>query len=379
MYSCSKLSFKRLSSSLAFKRAPFYEVFPSKKLVNRLLFEMDSKLTFSKLYPVYESVYNSLDVGHTERCFPVSFKGEDVMMMKKVLEKLRHRTKSVNRNLRDLENELLENAAELGDNDAISVLSFNVITNSDKNTPEDVSHAQKLIKSLYQMHHPLTIKLTADFAFASEDFSNAEKYYKLFLDSEKDTYRAGEVNGQLGKISFKKPDLKEAEKYFLESIRLCPLEQVVQSYYHLAQLYMDSEPVKARCLMESAASEGFKESFQLLGFLEMNYFQNLQKALQWFKLGMELFDFECFIGYFDCCMKLKSFQKAKNCLKSMQKLSETNEVSKESFQIFVNSRHDQINSLALYSKNVVADTSLFLHADRTTTDSPIEKESRWNL
>ncbi|SCU96957.1 LAFA_0G09010g1_1 [Lachancea sp. 'fantastica'] len=362
------------------KRPHFQDVFPNKKLVNRLLFEMDSKLTFSRLYPVYEAVYNSLEAPEVPgKCIPSSFKGEDVLMMKKVLEKLRHRTKTLNRNLVALESELLEKAAELGDNDAIAALAFQVLEKAEKNTPEDVTHAKKLIKTLYKMPHPLTIKLTADLAFTKNDFVSAEKFYRKYLELENDTYRAGEVSGKLGIINFKKPDLKAAEEYFLRSIRICPLEQVVQSYYYLAQLYMDSEPLKARCLMESAASEGFKESFQSLGFLEMNYFQNYAKALEWFKLGMELFDFQCFIGYFDCSIKLESYQKAKKCLESMQTISKNNEMTQKSFDLFLSSRAKQIQALESRTTNVVTATNLYIQSDDLKSNSPPEKNDRWGL
>ncbi|CEP61486.1 Mss2p LALA0_S03e03928g [Lachancea lanzarotensis] len=369
----------RFSRAYSSKRPPFRDVFPNKKLVNRLLFEMDSRLAFSKLYPVYEAVYNSLESEVSGKTIPTSFKGEDVLIMKKVLEKVRHRTKTVNKNLTVLENELLENAAELGNNDAISALAFQVLENAHRNTPADVTHAKKLIKTLYQISHPLTVKLTADLAFTRNDFDSAEQYYKKFLELESDTYRAGEVTGKLGIINFRKPNLREAERYFLESIRLCPLEQVVQSYYHLSQLYMDSEPLKARCLMESAASEGFKESFQLLGFLEMNYFHDNTKALEWFKLGMELFDFECFIGYFDCSIKLKSYQKAKKCLQSMQTLSSNNEIAKKSFKLFIDSRAEQIKLLEFRTTRVVKATDLYINGNDLNSGSSLGKGNRWDL
>ncbi|SCV04242.1 LANO_0G09010g1_1 [Lachancea nothofagi CBS 11611] len=371
------LCLKRASSSISMKKPPFYTVFPQKKLVNRILFELDSKLTLPKLYPVYESIYCSLGKNEPEFLIPTSFRASDVMIMKKVLEKLRHRTKSVNRNLVDLENELLEKAAEMGDSDAIAVLSFKVLKAPDKNSSEDITHAKKLIKELYQLRHALTIKLTGDFAFKNMDFDNAGIYYNQFLAIERDTYRAGEVYGKLGIISFKKPNLIEAERCLLASIRLCPLESIVQSYYHLAQIYMDSEPLKARALMESAASEGFKESFRLLGFLEMNYFKNYNKSLEWFKLGMELYDVECFIGYFDCCVKLQAWRKAGNCLKSMQNLSRASMSAETAVQSFLSSRKAHIQKLETYSNAVVSPHKL---ADvASVKDGELQRENRWKL
>lgn len=153
------LQLTRLASSLAKKRPPFYEVFPQKKMVNKILFQLDSKLTFPKLYPVFESLYDNAGNRDPSELIPTSFKASDVMIMKKVLEKIRHRTKSTNKNLIGLENELLETAAEMGDNDAIALLAFSFLKNPGKHAPEDVLHAKNLIKELYQLQHPLTIKL----------------------------------------------------------------------------------------------------------------------------------------------------------------------------------------------------------------------------
>ncbi|SCU81937.1 LADA_0C01948g1_1 [Lachancea dasiensis] len=371
-----RVHLKRFQSSLSSQRPPFYTVFPTKKLVNRFLFDLDSKLTFAKLYPVYESIYESLAPNGTPAHVPSSFQADDIMIMKKVLERLRRRTKSINKNLIGLENELLDRAAEMGNNDAISSLAFDVLRNPARSAPEDVVHAKTLIKQLYKMGHPLTIKLTGDLAFDNNDLLNAEKYFNQFLEVEIDTIRAGEVYCKLGTISFKKPDLQEAERKFLESVRLAPLENVVLSYYHLAQLYMDSEPVKARSLMESAASEGFKESFQMLGFLEMNYFHEYQKALQWFKLGMELYDIECFIGYFDCSLKLNAPRRAKNCLDSMSKLSKTNESSAAVFQSFLNSRQAQITRLKSCLTDPFFKYSPEKHSGEITA---VSEKNRWEL
>lgn len=376
MNSKASLCFKRLASFKLPNRPPFHEVFPQKTLVNRILFELDSKLTFPKLYPVYESIYNNLGHSDRENALPKSFTASDVMIMKKVLEKLRHRTKSTNRNFIALENELLEKAAEMGDNDAIGLLAYSVLKNPQKNSAEDVAHAKSLIKQLYQMNHSLTLKLTGDFAWRSDDFTNAESYYKRFLEFENDTFRAGEVYGQLGILYLRKPDLKEAERCFLSSISLAPRENVVKSYYHLAQLYMESYPLKARSLMESAAAEGFKESFQLLGFLEMNYFQNYAKSQQWFKLGMELFEVDCYIGYFDSCVKMQKWHLAKKCLETMHLLVQKNTAQYPAYETFLKSREDKIEALKLHSTNPHIEVSKYATQMR---GSPATKRNTWGL
>ncbi|SCW01903.1 LAFE_0E09802g1_1 [Lachancea fermentati] len=369
-------TFSRLLNTVGSKRPPFYEVFPQKKMVNRLLFELDSRLSFAKLYPVYENIYNTMDNPSSKEVATTNITALDMMTMKKVLEKVRHRTKSVNKNLLALENEILDRAAEMGDNDAISLLAYNVLKAPEKNTNEDVKYAKKLIKELYELKHPLTIKLAGDLALKKKDYTNAERYYKEFIALEDDTFLAGEVYQQLGIIYFGVPEVAKAEQSFLKSIKLCPIEFVVHSYFYLGQIYMNSEPLKARSLMEGAATEGFRESFKTLGFLEMHYFGELHKAMEWFKLGMELFEFECFIGYFDCSIKLKEWGKAKKCLKSMKLLADSNQVYESLFKEFVNSRSDRIKKLERYSTNIVADSQQLLKS--AAYQAPTQ-ENTWNL
>ena len=93
----------------------------------------------------------------------------------------------------------------------------------------------------------------------------------------------------------------------------------------------------------------YKESFKALGFLEMNYFENLYKAQEWFKLGMELFELECFIGYFDCCALLGEWALANKCFKSLEKIAENNSHYKSLVKQFVEARHDKVKRALAYS------------------------------
>lgn len=344
---CLKVQFRQISSVVA-KAPPFHEVFPSKTMVNRLLFELDSRLTFSKLYPVYEQMYNNLSSG-VPTYIPKDFKSKDIMVMKKVLEKFRHRTKAINKNVLALENELLDVAAEMGDNDAIALLCFDTLKSPELNSHDDVEHARKLVKHLYQMGHPLTVKLTADLAMKSKDDKTAEEYYLKFLNLQDDTFLAGEVYGQLGEIYFRRPDLQRAEECFLKSIKLCPIDYSVRSYFLLGQMYINTDVLKAKSLIESSATQGFRESFKTLGMLEMNYFKNIPKAQEWFKLGMELFDMGCYIGYFDSAMMCGEYSKARKCFDSMVKIAETNEGIKELLTEFAKHREADLNKINEYT------------------------------
>lgn len=370
------VSSRRLISSLANKRPPLDEIFPQKKMVSRILFELDSRLAYNKLYPMYEKLYEGLDTGN-DVDIPNSIKGKDLMIMKKVLEKVRHKTKAINKNLLALENVLLDRAAEIGDNDAISLLCFDVLKDPDSNTEDDVSHAKKLIKNLYQMNHPLTVKLTADIALKNHDDATAEVYYMKFLDLQNDTFLAGEVYGQLGQIHFRKPNLIEAEKCFLKSIKLCPIDYSVRSYFLLGQMYVNNDIFKARYLIESSATQGFKESFRTLGLLEMNYFKNYPKAQEWFKLGMELYDTECFVGYFDCTMKNNELLLAKRCYESMEKLAENNQDVNRLFEDFSSHRASDIQKIKEYSPNASINTWQSLTPGDTTVK--VSKSNTWNL
>lgn len=352
----------------------FDEIFPKKRMVNRILFELDSRLTFGKLYPQYEIAYNNVDSENLP--LAASLTASDVMIMKKVLEKVRSRTKSVNRHLLKLENALLEKSAEMGNNDAVSLLAFDVLKNPAKSSPDDVNHAKLLIKDLYKRDHRLTLKLTGDLAAKTGDTSQAEAYYHHFLKLEPDTFLAGEVYGQLGQISFHKTDLSSAERYFLKSIEYSPLEYSVRSYFYLGQIYMNSDPLKARTLMESCATQGFKESFKALGFLEMNYFKNLYKAQEWFKLGMELFEFECFIGYFDCCASLGEWALAKKCFKSLETIAESDAGYKTLVTQFCETRQDRIKKALEHASGPFPSNEMIQNASKTAV---ISSENKWGL
>ncbi|CDH13013.1 related to MSS2-COX2 pre-mRNA splicing factor [Zygosaccharomyces bailii ISA1307] len=358
------------------QRPLFHEVFPQKRTVNRLLFELDSKHTFNKLYPVYESIYNEMQ-REMDTKIPKSVSPSDLMVMKKVLEKIRHRTKSINPHLLALENALLDKSAELGNNDAIALLAFDVLRDPEHNTTDDVKYGKKLVKELYRRNHHLTFKLLGDLSLKSGNDVEASKYYLKTLQLEDNTYLAGEVYGQLGQINFRKPDLNEAERCFLKAVKLSPLEYSVHSHFYLSQIYMNSNPVKARALMENCATQGFRESFKALGFLEMNYFSNMPKAREWFKLGMELFDIECFVGFFDCSLNLRDLSAANRCYNNMLQFGSVNETYKKIIDEFIKNRHQDIEESQKYSDKPLMDSAAYEKIAKESSIVP--KENRWEL
>ncbi|KAH3901215.1 related to Protein MSS2, mitochondrial [Saccharomycodes ludwigii] len=352
------------------KRPPFYKVFPKKKFISKILFELGSDHTYGKLYPIYESIYDNLDGPDVKIKVPPEIKANAMMLMKKTLERVRFKTKAINKHLLALENEILDKAAEMGDDDAISLLAFEVLKCPEENTKEDVEYAKKLIEHLYKVKkHPLTTKLAGDLALKNKDYDKALSFYKQFLSKENDTYLAGTVYEQIGKLYFQTTNLSEAENNFLKAIKYSPIEQVVQSYFYLSQLYTNSDPQKSKKYLEFCASQGFKESFKLLGFLEMNYFGDLIKAREWFGLGMEVFDLECYVGYFDCCWRLKSWEKCWHCYSSIKKLAATNERAKTLLHNFELYRRDTITEL-----NTIVSREGIDHDNKVLLD----RNGRWN-
>ena len=66
-------------------------------------------------------------------------------------------TNSINVHLLDLENELIEQLAELGNNDAITILAFETVRKrqilKEIVDEEDYQHANELIKQLIDINH----------------------------------------------------------------------------------------------------------------------------------------------------------------------------------------------------------------------------------
>ncbi|CAI4057485.1 Mss2p SKDI_04G1390 [Saccharomyces kudriavzevii IFO 1802] len=345
---------QRFVSMLVSKRrtpTKFQEIFPKKRTINRILFQLDTRLTYREMYPIFVQISQS----STEEKIPWKkkypyIKSSDLIQMRNVLITLRMQNKFVHKNLLAMEDKLLNFAAELGNNDAISILSFNAIQQHDKGNAKyydqnDVETADRFIKELYARNHHLTIKLIGDFFLKNKAESKAEKYYKEFLKLESNTKLAGEVYGKLGEIQIKQVNgFLRAEKSWLECIRLLELERSSRWYFLLAKLYLSSEPLRAKPLLEKCASIGFKESFKTLGFIELNYFQNYERAKEWFKIGLEIMDLECFLGFFDCCLKLKDTSSARNCLESLKKL-ESNNNQRAIINTFLESRKESMKLL----------------------------------
>lgn len=306
-------------------RSALKELLPSKKVMNRILFDQDSRVGYSKAMKIYETVYSNLDDPDSIR-LPKYTQSDDLMRLKEVLAVIRKTTNTINRNLVALENELVEQAGELGNNDAISMLAFQTIQDP-KTDKEDYKYANTLIDELSRINHPLTYKLAGDLAFKNKAFSQAELFWLKFLELESNTIEASHVYSNLGIYYYTRsprPDLMRARYYLQKSLAYGELDAtILKSHYFYSQLFTLTDPKIAKYHLEICAGKGLKESFASLGFLEMNVFNNFDKSLEWFKLGHEADgDLSCLIGQFDCYMLLKDL---KNAMKVLQKIRSVQE------------------------------------------------------
>ncbi|KAH3687075.1 hypothetical protein WICPIJ_001948 [Wickerhamomyces pijperi] len=357
-------------------KPPLYEILPTKRPFSRILFDLDSRHSYAKLYPVYESVYKSISYDPTqdEPNIPKFITASDLMIMKKALETVRTSTRTTNLHLLGLENELLEKAAEYGNNDAVSLLAYEALMD-DKRNSEDKAHAKKLISGLLERNHPLTLKLSGDLCLKNEMYDQALDFYAKFLQVENDTFLASEVYSSIGKIQFQRADLVSARLNFEKAIRTGPIDKVATCHYYLGQIYSESDVWKSRYHLELSASQGFLESFQALGFMELNLFGNVSKAQEWFKLGMELRDLDCLIGIFDCHVKLHNWKDGYRSWKQLQ-----GNLDKDKLAHFEQSRQDSLNLVKLNYKPVaekMKQLSSLANSDDTVN---VEKNNdRWNL
>lgn len=340
---------------------------PNRKTINRLLFDHDSRLAYKKSLEILKSVYSKLDDPGSIR-LPSYTTSDDLMLFKQVLATIRITTNSINRNLLDLENELVEQAAELGNNDAIAILAFKAI--DDKATSEaDYKYANDLIKELTDINHPLVFKLAGDLAFKKNLFFQAEDYWLKFLELEPNTILSSQVCSNLGIYYFNyvkpKPNLQRAKYYLQKSIKYGELDNyIIKSHFYLGQLFSINDPMLSKYHLEVSASRGLKESFPSLGFLEMNVFKNFTKSLEWFKLGVESNnDLSCLIGQFDCYTFMKNSKQASIILLKLNEINEklnklkaekvpenfveTFENNKYLLKIFFTSRKEIIESLQI--------------------------------
>lgn len=303
-------------------RPQLASILPKKKAISRLLFDHDSRLTYSKVLPIFSAVYDNLDKP-AEITLPHYTTNEDLMTLRAVLRDIRVLSSAVNKNIVDLENELVEQAAELGNNDAIAMLAFEAIQ-LPETSKEDYLHATNLVKQLQDIKHPLVFKLAGDLANTKGCAAQAAQYWHEYLELDGDSVVASHVYASLGAHYFNKPspDLFQAKTNFEKAVKFGELDSAtVKAHYFLGQLHATTDPRLARFHLETSASRGLEESFSALGYLELNMFNDPAKALEWFRLGVELKqDMICLIGQFDSHVRTENWAKAASFLRQLHDL-----------------------------------------------------------
>lgn len=318
---------RRLSTAAAASAAAkpsIQTLLPKKKTLNRLLFDFDSLLTYRKMLPVLDAIYTNLDRPDAIE-IPSYAHARDLMTFKRVLGAIRSQTSTTHPQLMAVENELVEQAAERGHNDAVAMLAFDTIkarlANKELVAKEDYDHANRLINELTELDHPLTYKLGGDLAFSQGYHQQAEEYWLKFIALEPDTIMASHVYTNLGTYYFAyAADLQRARVFFEKAVTVGEVDlTTVRAHYYLGQVYESASPEKTRYHWEVAASRGFAELFALLGLMELNMFSNPVKALEWFKLGEEATrDVKCIAGQFDAYKKLGRFKEAHGCVVKLE-------------------------------------------------------------
>lgn len=313
-----------LRHALNLARPALQSILPKKKTLNRILFDNDSRLPYRKLMPILTSVYDHIDVPH-KITLPSYTTHNDLMLLRSVLHDLRTMSNSVNKNLVDLENELVEQAAELGDSDAIAILAFEAIS-SPSTSKDDYDYANKLIAELTEKKHPLVFKKAGELAFSKAYYEQAAQYWHQFLELEDNSVMASHVYSSLGIYYYQylspRPDLNRAKIYFEKSIAYGHLDShTIKAHYYLGQLYSITDPILARFHLQICASKGLQESFPALGFMELNVFADIAKALEWFRLGVEANnDISCLVGQFDANVQAGHLRNALHILDNLRGL-----------------------------------------------------------
>lgn len=346
---------QRFYSTIPTAKPLLLDILPPKKVISRLLFDYNAHHNFSKYLPVIESIYDSELGGKCE--LPEQFKGNDLLIFQRVLAQIRKQTHTINPLLLDLENSLIEYAAERGSRDALCTLSFMALDGTGEGwSVDDKTTAKKYIKELMEMEHPLSFKLaadrelkgftdsldmakeskeelvedsstdltpTSDLSFSNmttspKQLSRSISLYNRFLELDSTSTIAAAAHRSLGMIYFRTQELIKAEDHFKHAVNLAPVSDNSQAHFFLGLLY-EIDPIKARYHFQMAATEGFRESFANLGYIELNVFNELNKAKEWFALGAELGVPECIVGLFDVAYRQEDFGKAKSILERAEK------------------------------------------------------------
>lgn len=350
-----------MSSVKKAAQSVIHKVLPRATL-RKYLFEFKSPLSYKNVVSTYESAYN---YGLGPTLFGEDIGPAQLMTLKRVLETHRKRSGSVTKIGAQIESNLVERAAELGDNTAIALLCGSTLmdsvtqadstgTSSRQPSAQDLAHANKLLRQLMDLKFPLAFKISGDVAYKMGRLTQARQFYQLAVDNgialsmanatslETECYRS------IGLISFMNKDLETAKVAFEKAVQLSPgSKSVMDCHFYLAQI-LAYHPHAVRYHLERAAAQGLKEAFAPLAFVLMKMDSSPHNesvadrqhlALEWFRLGSSINDFNCLVGLFDYCTKLGSNSEALACL---DKIRASTDPRKEAV---LSKRQDSIKSL----------------------------------
>lgn len=310
-HGCSRLCHIRYQSVLSV----------DKKTLRKYLYDARINLSYDQVISAYEACAK-------DAALPKGVASSDLMDLKKVLEKHRKRTGKLERKHTELERQLVERAAEMGNNVAVSVLCYMTLTDK-QSSQDDQQHANKLLKALVDQEYGPALKVSGDLAYGLGYPEPALVFYNralvttvgsLDLDSRSSCLRAA------GLLSFQYRKFVVAKDYLERAIdSASDPSQVYECHYYLSQLF-EEDKQRSRYHLEQAARFGLKESFAKLGFLLFHYFNDVEHAKDWYQLGTEIGDLPCMVGLFDLYVKVGDVQEAVAILEALKKRDDAAEV-----------------------------------------------------
>lgn len=316
------------------------DILPPKGQVRLYLFQHRVPHSYQTVLKSYAACYGTNDAP-----LPKGIKGSDLVKLKNVLETHRKRTGSAARPALRLEANLIERAAELGDETAIALLcgktlltplTENATEQQRKEEEEDRAHAIRLLDELsVERGFGLAYKIKGDVAYKHGSMSKAEDLYQACIDSlpatgsrDSDSNTATlrvECLRNIGIMRFRTFDVEISRTYFelavleAENNEVGNPAQAMDCHYYLGQIMSESDKKRARYHLEQAARQGLKEAFAPLGFLLLNYFNKRGLAKEWFDLGADVGEVTSLIGQFDVAMLDENYEQAEKSLEKIKK------------------------------------------------------------
>lgn len=341
----------------------------SKNVLRQYLFEFRVPLSYKQVISTFEAGYKGFTKDN-----PESVSGDQLMTLKRVMETYKRRTGVLSKVLSTIETNLVERAAELGNNNAIALLCARVMTDPTE-TQQNRGDADKLLQELMDQGLALAFKISGDLAYHYGHRDKAQQFYKLAVD-KLEQERKGNENVEdtdysvvlteclrnIALIYFQDRSIDNARRMFERAVdSATESKQVMDCHYFLGQIVSDTDKHLARYHFEQAARHGLKESFTPLGYLNLAYFNDPLVAKEWFDLGRQVGDFGCTVGLFDAYMKMEDFENATKVYDAA--MNGSNDGNKKLFQ----------------EKRIKAIEKLIANSQNSKRSQHDDSKDRWNV